>query len=133
MAKNKTESETAPPQQQVPAFEHTEDFASLYADNVRFESTVWDLKLIFGEIDLSSGSEIVKQHTAITIPWSLAKLVIFFLQLNVSIQELLSGTVIVPPSQIPPPAPPLTPEQKADPNAVKIKELARKTRDEFIS
>lgn len=74
-----------------PIYQREEDFISEYANNIRFESTVHDLKLIFGQTDLSSGREVVIQHTAITLPWSVLKLALFFIRLNLDFHELYNG------------------------------------------
>jgi hypothetical protein len=132
MAKRKTH-DAAPTSSPAPTFEQAEDFDSLYANSARYESTVWDLKIIFGQIELTSGAEVVKQHTAMTLPWSLVKVAAYWLQLNVAIQETLNGKVLIPPSQLPPHLPPPTPEQEADPAAMKIREIAKKLREEFMS
>jgi hypothetical protein len=44
-------------------FRRDPDFATLYANNIRFEASVWDLKLLFGLLDLSKPTNIVEQHT----------------------------------------------------------------------
>jgi hypothetical protein len=98
------DDETKPPQ--IPPttdFKRDEDFESLYANNVRFEPSVWDLKLLFGEIDQSSGQVIIDQHTAIAIPWMTAKLMAYFLEMNLVIYEADNGYIRLPRSVIPPP------------------------------
>ena len=52
------------------------DFNSEYANNTLFEPTVWDLKIIFGELFRSRDGKAsdVDWHTAITMPWSQVKL-----------------------------------------------------------
>jgi hypothetical protein len=132
MAESKKRPVQAVPPPPVKA-QHTEEFTSLYANNIRFEATVYDLKLVFGETDQMSGTEIVQQHTAITIPWALVKVCSHFLRVNFEINEMINGKVLIPPSQLPQPIPPLPPEQANDPQAKKARELAIKLRDEFIA
>jgi len=67
-----------------------------YANNTFFEPTVWDLKIIFGEFSGRSAS--VDWHTSITVPWAQAKLMAYYLLLNVALHELSEGT----PTYIPP-------------------------------
>ena len=111
-----------------------DNFFSRYANNILYESTVYDLKLIFGQSDLSEGTEIVKQHSAITIPWSLIKLAIYFLEINLAIHELYNGRVTIPPQQIPIPFPRPEPETAAtDPKAEIASETANRIRDEFLA
>ena len=71
----------------------TEDFAELYANNVRFESSLWDLKLIFGQNDQSLGPNVVVQHTAITIPWPQVKVLHLGLGLLLAEQESRIGRI----------------------------------------
>jgi hypothetical protein len=63
-----------------------EDFTSLYANNVQFEISVWDLKMIFGQLDQSAGM-VVEQHTAMTLPWPQAKLAAYFMVVNMIIHQ----------------------------------------------
>ena len=83
-------------------FARDEDFESLYATNVNFEPSVWDLKLIFGQLDQSSGQTVVKQHTAIAIPWIQAKLMAYYMEVQIAIHDVDFGSVAVPPSVVPP-------------------------------
>jgi hypothetical protein len=128
------ESNPKPVEPPQVTFQHTPNFISAYANNVRFESTVWDLRVIFGEIDQSSGAEVVHQHTAISLPWSLVRLVAFYMQFNLVIHEAINGKVSVPPSQIPPVPPELTPEQEAENPTLKMaRAMAIKSRDDFLA
>jgi hypothetical protein len=121
------------PEQTPPPGEKTEEFCSGYANNLRFQPTVYDLKMIFGETDVSSeGKEIVRQHTAISIPWALVKVSLYYLQVNLAIQEMVNGKVTIPPNQLPPPANPVPPEMVNDPNAHKAKDIVTKLRKEFL-
>jgi hypothetical protein len=111
----------------------SDEFRSVYANNVRFEPTVYDFKLIFGQSDLSSGTEVTEQHTAVTIPWSLIKLVIYFLQVHLIFQEIHTGKITLPESQVPPRIPDPSAEQANDPVFMSVLEKARKLRDDFIA
>ena len=62
-----------------------EDFASLYSNNVYFESSEWDLKMIFGQ--LNQVESVIEQHSAITMPWSEAKITAYYLLVNVIFRE----------------------------------------------
>ena len=88
-------------------FERDEDFASLYANNVQFETSVWDLKIIFGQLDQSRPSGRVDQHTAITLPWLQAKIMAFYLSANVALYEADNGKIQIPLSLQPQPLPPV--------------------------
>src|SRR5580698_4093433 len=85
------------------SFWRNENYEALYANNVQFESTEWDLKMIFGELDMGRKDGAgVEQHTAITVPWAQAKLLIYYLQLNVGIYEKIFGKIKIPDSVLPP-------------------------------
>lgn len=89
------------------AISATEDLSVEYANNVFFEATIWDLKLIFGE--WSSRSNHVDWHTSITIPWIQAKLIQYYLAINVEAHERMQGKITLPSAAIPPEPPPPDP------------------------
>lgn len=108
------------------------DFASNYANNARFESTVYDLRVIFGQSDLSSGSETIDQHTAVTLPWPFVKVLLYYLQVQLIGQETQNGPVVIPPSQIPQPFEPPA-EYASDPVVQRGREAINKFREQFIA
>ena len=79
-------------------FIRSEEFVSLYANNVRFESSVWDFKLVFGELEQGKGDAFVEQHTAITLSWPQAKVLAYFLTINTMIHQSQNGHVHIPDS-----------------------------------
>lgn len=79
----------------------TEDFASVYANNVHFELSAWDLKIICGQLDQSGGGMEVEWHTAVTIPWPVAKIFSYLLRTNIAMYEAGNGTIHVPRSSFP--------------------------------
>src|SRR5438045_7215 len=82
--------------------EQTPDFESVYANNVQFLSSAMDLKMTFGQSDQRpNGSWFVEQHTAVTIPWIQAKIMLFFLHANIFFHENANGTIRVPPQLMP--------------------------------
>lgn len=120
----------APP---VAPTRRVDDFESAYANNVHFEPTVYDLKIIFGQSDLSTGTEVTEQHTAITMPWALVKLALYFLQLQITFHEMQHGKIRIPDSQLPARIPDPSPEQKNDPVFTSTLEIARKLREDLIA
>jgi len=80
-----------------------EDFATRYANNVHLESSVWDMKITFGQTDLMLGPNIIVQHTAITIPWPYAKIFLYLLQTTIAAQEAEVGHIDVPANILAPP------------------------------
>src|SRR5882724_6093981 len=88
-------------------FKRVEDFISRYANNVNLEVSVWDLKLLFGELQQPLGeSGFVEHHTAITIPWLQVKILSLYLQLNLLLHEAINGKINVPLNVMPPIQPP---------------------------
>ena len=65
---------------------------------------MWDLKVLFGEY--SDRAKLVNWHTAITVPWGTAKLLAYFLQVNIAIYEELHERIRIAPSVLPPTPPP---------------------------
>lgn len=121
-------------------WEFTEDFSEAYANNVYFESSAWDLKLLFGQLDqsgqLTQSETKIKTivHTAITVPWAQAKLMLYWLKGHLEAYEAANGKIQMPASIIPPEFPPLTEElKKSDPNAEKIYTLFTKMRNELLA
>src|SRR5690242_17810640 len=94
--------ETTSREQIKTSFHRGENFESLYSNNVQFQPFEWDLKILFGELDVQPNKEtgdnelIIDQHTAITIPWIQAKLAIYFLTLQVGIHEMTNGKLRIP-------------------------------------
>jgi hypothetical protein len=79
-----------------------EDISSDYANNVSFETSAWDCKLIFGELDQRATPTTVEWHTAITMPWAVAKIAAYYLVLNVIIHQAQEGTIGIPARVLPP-------------------------------
>lgn len=79
-----------------------DDVVPVYANNVRFEMTAWDLRLLFGQLmPISEGKGQVEWHTDVTIPWAQAKLMHLFLGINLTLYERENGKITVPPSVLP--------------------------------
>jgi hypothetical protein len=100
---------------------------------VRYEYSLWDLKLIFGQLDQSSGKEVVRQHTEITLPWNGVKLMIYYLEQNLAAYELESGRITLNPRIIPPEILPLTPDLENNEFAKKLRDRAVEIRKRLLS
>lgn len=125
--------ETSPSVQPLqPQFERDEDFASLYANHVWYEPSVWDLKLIFGELDQSRGPNAVTQHTAIALSWIQAKIMSYYLQVNIAAYEVRNGKIKVPADVVPRDPGPAPPELESDPLAKPTSDRIREIRARFI-
>jgi hypothetical protein len=94
------------------------DFAEDYANTFTFEQTAWDFKIIFGQTDQMGGDpNNINWHTAITMPWGIAKILSRMLLLNVVAGEMQLGPIHIPPVVMPPP--PSEPTGEMDTPAVR--------------
>jgi hypothetical protein len=84
-----------------------------YANNSYFEPTIWDLKILFGEFSARLSG--VDWHTSITVPWPQAKLMAYYLTINVAFHEITDGPVTIPQAVMPPPPPPVPESDKDNP------------------
>ncbi len=110
-------------------FIRTADYRETYANSIILEQTAWDLKMTFGMLDGAA----VNQNLGISIPWPQAKLMLFWLRLQVESAEATVGVKIPLRSDILPPEPSvLTPEQEADPTIRRFQDLYVKLREEFL-
>lgn len=107
------------------------DVSEVYANNSRFELSVWDLKVIFGQLDQFSGDARIDWHTAVTVPWGAAKIASYYLQLNILAHEAENGRIRIPPRVFPTPPPAPTGEFENDPKAIRLHEQATELWREF--
>jgi hypothetical protein len=77
-------------------FRRDQEFLNRYANNIYLESTIWDLKITFGQTDLAAGHNAVVQHTAITLPWPYVKIFAYLLQTHLTAREVEDGRIPVP-------------------------------------
>jgi hypothetical protein len=100
------------------------DFSSIYANNVFFEASAWDLKIIFGELDQSSGTASIQQRAAVTVPWPQAKLMSFWLRVQVELAEATVKAKI-----------PIRPDllQQSDSSAIEFHEIYQRIRADFLA
>ena len=70
----------------------------MYANNVHFSATIWDMRITFGEIQgVEKGEVIVEEKVIVTIPFGVAKLMSMLLQANLALYEKsTSKTVEIP-------------------------------------
>jgi uncharacterized protein DUF3467 len=123
--------ETAKPRN--PEFRRTEDFVDVYANNINFEASTFDLKILFGQLNQSFDPNIVEQHTAVTVAWAEAKLFLHFLGVQLAAFEEVNGKILLPAAVLP--AAPIEPDEqvaKAEPKAVRVYQLIKRIHDEFV-
>lgn len=116
-----------------PELRPTEDFTAVYANNVNFEATAFDLKILFGELNQSFETLTVDQHTSVTMTWLEAKLLLHYLSVQLAAYEIGNGKIVVPQAILPPePPPPTLEQQNEDPKALQVYETLIKMRREFV-
>jgi len=124
------------PEQPTPEFQalpEDEVYREIYANNVFFEPSGWDMKLIFGQLDQRTGKIAVRQHTAVTLPWAQIKLMLYWLQGHLELHEKFNGKVRIPfnaiPGEIQPPSEEL---RKHDPNVDAAFGIFQKFREKLV-
>lgn len=110
-----------------------ESFSSVYANNVQFETSTFDLKVIFGELDQSEKPTIINQHTAISMTWVQAKLLCYFLQVNLAFYEADNGLIKIPPAVFPPDIGPLPAGFEDNPNVKAVWEFVKQLRQQLAA
>jgi hypothetical protein len=116
-----------------PEFRPTEDFSDVYANNINFEPTTFDLKILFGQLNQAFSPNIVEQHTAVTIAWAEAKLLLHFLNIQIAAYEQVNGRIALHPSVLPPaPNPPDEATVKTEPKALEVYQTLKRIHDEFV-
>jgi len=84
----------SPPPARVP--EPVIEPDQVYANTSVLELSVYDLKILFGQIEQHTGRTVVDWHTAVTMPWMHVKILLYWLRLQLSWYEATYGTVKVP-------------------------------------
>jgi hypothetical protein len=114
-------------------FERHENFETWYANNVQFFGSEWDLKMTFGELDPRDSKTVVQQHTAMSVSWLQAKLMYYYLGLNLGVYEMLNGKIKVPATTMPPEPPAPSGEFLNNPDAQRVYEFIKKFREQFLA
>ena len=96
-------------------WKRTDDFRELYCNNVRFESSVWDVKALLGTLDQGNPDPTVHLpgvyfHTGVTMPWVQAKIALYNLYIAILFHEQANGIVSVPDAVKPPTVAEVVPE-----------------------
>jgi uncharacterized protein DUF3467 len=105
MNNNKKPGMPEKPEKPIPASEikreRTADFVSRYANYSHLESSVWDLKILFGEFDQSAKGAAVPVNASVTLPWAQVKVLAYFLRVHVTAYEADQGRIKIPAGIIP--------------------------------
>jgi hypothetical protein len=125
-----TDQQQAQPAQVT--FSRHENYESWYSNNIQFKPTEWDLKAIFGEMEQQTdGSVTVQQHTAIVLTWLQAKIMHYFLGMQLGVYELTHGKIPIPQSVMPLETPPPSGNMDTPDNRL-FHEYMNKFREQFI-
>ena len=120
MDENDNKHPKADEQQQQPGrITRSEDFENLYANNFMVEATVWDLKVLFGQLMGDEQGGIIELHTGMIMPWTVVKILAFHLALNVIAFENQNGPIRLAAPSVPLISN-LTARSKADPRIMAI-------------
>lgn len=95
-------------------FDRIATFHEHYANNLKFEASVWDLKMIFGMLDQSQTPSVVHQQLSVNIPWIQAKLAMYFIYVNLVFHESANGAVKIPDAVLPRPIEDIFPDWESD-------------------
>ncbi len=83
-----------------------DDLLAEYANGVYIDPSVWDVTLIFGKnsprVPGHAQDQSMDWSSAITVPWSQAKLMAYFLLINIAVHEDANGEIALPPAFLPP-------------------------------
>jgi hypothetical protein len=77
-------------------FRRADNFVCTYANNIRFEPSIWDLRIYFSQVLEYGSPAIIEQRGVITVPWLQAKAMALFLALNVAAHEETDGPIRIP-------------------------------------
>lgn len=127
------ESDKTTPETKGIPYKKSEDFAERYANNVLLESSLWDLRLIFGKLDQQVPGNVVVQSSAITLPWAQVKVLHYFLGIHLSSQEIHNGRVQIPSGIIPPIPDKMIPDLESDAKGQETHDAFKAAYDDFIA
>jgi hypothetical protein len=121
--------------QEMPPLEilRHENYENWYSNNVQYYQSEWDLKMVFGQLDWRDDHFAVEQHTAITVAWLQAKLILYYLSIQVGVYEMSHGKIPIPLGAMPSEPPPPVGEQVNDPVINQMYEYMKKMREEFLA
>jgi hypothetical protein len=131
MAESNNALESVAPEQAKPIkVTRSDDFITLYANNVVTDSTAWDMRLMFSQFDEVDGVGISRQKAAVSIPFALAKLLTYWMRAQIIAHEIETGRKInIRPNLRPGPPP----DEESDPELAQYFKALRELYDEFIA
>lgn len=78
-----------------------DNIRSVYSNNAHFQSSELDFKILFGQINQTPAKTAVDWHTAVTMAWAQAKVLSYYLRINLAVYEGTNGTIEIPPRMLP--------------------------------
>lgn len=74
----------------------------VYSNSLHFDASDLDLTILFGQTRPFPDPNSIDWRTAITLPWVTAKLLSYYLQINLRIYESEHGRIKIPSAMLPP-------------------------------
>ena len=116
-----------------PTVERVDGFISIYTNNIQVHQSFFDVKLICGDFEqLGPSQGVIKQHSSVIMSWLQAKLLLYYLRVNMTAFESQYGKIDVPNELLPVPIVPLPKNQENDPKARAIWQQLHALREEFV-
>ena len=116
------------------SYERDDDFIARYANNIHLESSGWDLKITFGVLDQRDlAKPVIEQHTSINMAWSQVKIMLYFMQMHLRLQEEENGKIKIPESGLPLELPAEVPKEFDNPQGRRAFQIMREMRADFIA
>jgi probable addiction module antidote protein len=126
-------ADSSKPEAKPIPYKKTEEFSEYYANNALLESSLWDLKLIFGQLDQQTPGNVVVQYCSTTMPWAQAKVLHYFLGVHLAAHEVHNGRVQIPSGIIPPIPDKTMPDFESDPKGRETHDAFKALYDDFIA
>jgi hypothetical protein len=105
----------------------------VYGNSFHFEMSEFDLKMTFGQLTSQfTGKPVVDWHTSVTMPWAQAKLLSYYLRINLALHESNNGKIKIPANLLPPPPPP-PPDLETNAIAREIFEFVQAIQRELVA
>jgi hypothetical protein len=106
---------------------------SVYANNTQFHNSDLDFTILFGQLNRSpsGGKTAIDWTTAVTMAWAQAKMLSYYLRVNLAIYEAIHEVIKVPAGMLP--ATITAPNDlETNPVSKKVFEAAQKIRQELM-
>jgi hypothetical protein len=100
-AHEQQEQETLRPKLEYVVPDPESDLFTTYANNVQLGSTVYDMRMIFGElVEATTDKFVIEQRAHITVSWLQAKILSEMIARLVAVYESQHGEIKIPPGTL---------------------------------